>query len=375
MPTEWTINGRFLSQTLTGVQRYAREILMAMDEQLSGSQMLRQRVKVELLLPPDAKAPPLRSIQVRTVGPLTGHAWEQLILPIHARGGLISLCNTGPVLRSRQVVCVHDLNTRMFPQSYSRAFRLLYRVMTPLLVGRVAQVVTVSRFSASLMETYGLRPRKAIAVIPNGHEHTTRWTPEHTVATASACGPDTIVLLGSNAPHKNVGLILGMADRLAKEGFRVALVGSCDPRVFANSTQRALPGNVMTLGRLSDDALAALLQNSLCLAFPSFVEGFGLPPLEAMSLGCPVVTSDRTSLPEVCGPAALYADPEDPDAWMACFRRLRREEGLRRSLIAAGREQALRFSWKASALDYLELMAAMDSASVMARPAVPAKVA
>ena len=375
MPTEWTINGRFLSQTLTGVQRYAREILMAMDEQLSGSQMLRQRVKVELLLPPDAKAPPLRSIRVKTVGPLTGHAWEQLILPIHARGGLISLCNTGPVLKSRQVVCVHDLNTRMFPQSYSRAFRLLYRVMTPLLVGRVAQVVTVSRFSASLMETYGLRPRKAIAVIPNGHEHTTRWTPEHTVATASACGPDTIVLLGSNAPHKNVGLILGMADQLAEEGFRVALVGSCDPRVFANSSQRALPSNVMTLGRLSDDALAALLQNSLCLAFPSFVEGFGLPPLEAMSLGCPVVTSDRTSLPEVCGPAALYSDPEDPDAWMACFRRLRREEGLRRSLIAAGREQALRFSWKASALDYLKLMAAMDSASVMARPAVPAKVA
>ena len=376
MPAQWTVNGRFLSQPVTGVQRYAREILTSLDAQLTEDAMLRDRLKIELLLPPDAREQPaLQSIGVRQVGPLTGHAWEQLVLPLHAGGGLISLCNTGPVLKSRQIVCIHDLNTRIFPESYSRTFRLVYRVLTPLLLRRATQVATVSNFSASLMESYGLKPRRGIMVIPNGHEHTARWKPEHTVATASASGPDTIVLLGSNAPHKNVGLILGMADRLADEGFRIALVGSCDPRVFASGKQSSLPDNVIALGRLSDDALAALLQDSLCLAFPSFVEGFGLPPLEAMSLGCPVVASDRTSLPEVCGTAALYADPEEADAWTASFRRLRCEEGLRHALVKAGREQAMRFSWNASARLYLELMVPMDAASVMVHPAEPAKIA
>src|SRR5690606_4835857 len=149
MPAQWTVNGRFLSQPVTGVQRYAREILTSLDAQLTEDAMLRDRLKIELLLPPDAREQPaLQSIGVRQVGPLTGHAWEQLVLPLHAGGGLISLCNTGPVLKSRQIVCIHDLNTRTFPESYSRTFRLVYRVLTPLLLRRATQVATVSNFSA-----------------------------------------------------------------------------------------------------------------------------------------------------------------------------------------------------------------------------------
>ena len=375
MSANWAINGRFLSQPLTGVQRYAHEILAALDTLLAENPGLLGTFNMEVLMPPGTKAPALKAISARAVGTLKGHAWEQLVLPAYARGGLISLCNTGPVTKSHQILCIHDLNTRLYPQSYSRAFRLLYRTLTPVLVRRVAQVATVSHYSASQMREHGLVPARDIAVIPNGHEHTRTWTPRHTTETLAAAGRDTIVLLGSNAAHKNIGLILGMADRLAGEGLRIALVGSCDHKVFASQGSRGLAKNVALLGRISDEALAALLQDSLCLAFPSFVEGFGLPPLEAMSLGCPVVSSDRTSLPEVCGEAALYADPDDPDAWMSAFIRLAREEGLRDLMVEAGKAQSSTFSWRCSALLYLHLMAAMDSVSVSIPAIEPAAIA
>jgi glycosyltransferase involved in cell wall biosynthesis len=114
---------------------------------------------------------------------------------------------------------------------------------------------------------------------------------------------------------------------------------------------------------LPDEELAALLRDSLCLAFPSLAEGFGIPPLEAMALGCPVVASDRASLPEVCGDAALYASATDPEAWHSSFIRLHCDAKLRADLISRGEARARRFSWRASAELYLQTMMQLDRAS------------
>ena len=100
--------------------------------------------------------------------------------------------------------------------------------------------------------------------------------------------------------------------------------------------------------------------DSFCLAFPSFTEGFGLPPLEAMALGCPVIATDRASLPEICGEAALFASPTDPEAWFRQLIRLRSSASLRAQLVAKGRLRAKLFSWAKSAELYLELMARAD---------------
>ena len=108
---QWTINGRFLSQPVTGTQRYAHEVVRALDALLATDPTL-TGLDVELLLPPNADPIPLRAIRVRRAGRLTGHAWEQAVLGPAARGGLISLCNTGPVLHPRHIVCIHDLNAR-----------------------------------------------------------------------------------------------------------------------------------------------------------------------------------------------------------------------------------------------------------------------
>jgi glycosyltransferase involved in cell wall biosynthesis len=117
------------------------------------------------------------------------------------------------------------------------------------------------------------------------------------------------------------------------------------------------PENVRMLGFVADDDLAALYGQALCFAFPSLTEGFGLPVLEAMALGCPVVASDAASLPELCGEAALLADPKSPRDWLGQIGRLKADPGLAQDLHAKGLRQAQRFSWKAGAKAYLDLIA------------------
>jgi glycosyltransferase involved in cell wall biosynthesis len=172
-----------------------------------------------------------------------------------------------------------------------------------------------------------------------------------------------VVLIGSLAPHKNIGLVLGLAPKLAAAGLKIAVAGINNARIFNASGISPAADNIIWLGGLSDDELAALLIDSFCLAFPSFTEGFGLPPLEAMTLGCPVIATDRASLPEICGEAALFASPTDPEAWFQQLIRLRDNEHLRSQLVAKGRLRAKRFSWQKSAELYLELMAIADGIS------------
>jgi glycosyltransferase involved in cell wall biosynthesis len=359
MTGKWTINGRFLAQPLSGVQRYAHEVVRALDAIVA--EQLHPDLEIEIVAPADAELSiPLAAICVRKVAGAGGHAWEQAVLPCHAAGGLVSLCNTGPLLHRRQIVCIHDANTRNFPQSYSMRFRLLYRMLLPSL-GRTAKAIaTVSDYSAGELARHRISPPGKIFVAANGHEHATRWQPAHSATSRIADARSTVVIIGSPAPHKNAGMIIGMADRLGDAGIRIAVVGAADPRVFNVGSSGGQARNIHWLGRLSDGEMAALMQDCLCLAFPSFEEGFGLPPLEAMASGCPVVVSDRASLPEICADAALYAPPDSDAEWFRCFMDLHTSPRLRREMKARGRARASLFRWKETAGRYLKAMAVVD---------------
>lgn len=364
MARHWSINGRFLTHPPTGVQRYACEIVRALDVLLTNGHPLASMLEIELLVPKGSTIElSLRRIRTRIVRGARGHLWEQVMLPQSVSAGLISLCNTGPIALSKHIVCIHDLNTRLYPASYSLQFRTLYRALLPRL-GRTANAIaTVSCFSADQLVSYGVAPPNKVKVITNGHEHALRWKPRHSQKTRSAAGPNTVVLIGSLAPHKNIGLVLGLAPKLAAAGLKIAVAGINNARVFSASGISPAADNIIWLGGLSDDELAALLMDSLCLAFPSFTEGFGLPPLEAMTLGCPVIATDRASLPEVCGEAALFASPTDPEVWFQQLILLRDNDPLRSQLVARGRLRAKRFSWQKSAEFYLGLMAQADGIS------------
>jgi len=364
----WSINGRFLTQPLTGVQRYACEIVRELDSLLAEAHRLASSLEIDLIVPSgDARALPLNAIKTRVLSGPVGHLWEQTILPRHLNGGVLSLCNSGPVFHSKQIVCIHDLNTRLYPASYSLQFRVLYRILLPMLGRTAGTITTVSRFSAAQLVSHGISAAEKIAIVPNGHEHALRWRPRHSKKTQSAAGPDTVVLIGSLAPHKNIGIVLGLAQDLAAVGMKIAVAGVGDARIFKANEASLAADNIFWLGRLSDEELAALLKDSLCLAFPSLTEGFGLPALEAMALGCPVVATDQASVPEICGDAAMFASPHDPDAWLKQILRLRRNQALRAELATKGPSRAKAFSWRKSAEQYLELMARADNFSVRPR--------
>lgn len=367
----WYINGRFLTQPVTGVQRYALEVVRALDRHLADGHPLGRQLRVEIVAPIGATPPPgLHRIRLRAVGIARGHVWEQTVLPRLARTGLLSLCNTGPLSQRKQIVCIHDANTRTCPDSYSRGFRTLYRVLHPALGRMAARIATVSRYSADRLVEHGICAREKIVLAPDGHEHALRWIASHSPATRRVAGPNTVVVVGSPAPHKNIGVLLGLADRLEEAGLALAVTGIHDGRVLKGQRPQHPARCASWLGRATDNELAALLRDSLCLAFPSLEEGFGLPALEAMTLQCPVVSSDRASLPEVCGKAALYASPSDGEAWLKGFLSLRNDAALRERLIARGRIEARRYRWARTAEVYLEQMARLDGVAVAAQ-AVP----
>ncbi len=346
---DFVVNGRFLCQPVTGVQRYAKEIVAALDGLLTQS-----NGKGQILTPTAASLAQYQSIEIAKVGHTKGYLWEQSELLAHARKPILSLCNVGPVLAKEQVVCIHDANIFREPGSYSWAFRSAYKALMPALARRAARIATVSRASASDLANYLPLKLADISVIPNGHEHALRWRATRSNLARSFNGRRSFVLLiGSLARHKNLDLVLKQSVALDALGLDIVVAGGTSS-IFNGAAPLRRP-SVSWLGRVSDDDLAFLYSNALCLAFPSRSEGFGLPLTEAMALGCPVVSSNSTSMLEVCGNAALHASPEDSDAWFAHFTALFRSTQLRSELAERGRQRVKRFSWTESARAYLNI--------------------
>jgi glycosyltransferase involved in cell wall biosynthesis len=348
----FAINGRFLTQSMTGVQRYAWNVVAALDEMTAGA-------GAAIIAPLAALDPGLRTIPLLRKGRLSGHLWEQSELPMHWRGRLLNLCNTAPAIKADQILCIHDANVFTAPSSYSTAFRAFYGALQPLLARRSARIATVSQASARQIARYLPVRVEDIAVLPNGHEHALRWDAAHAQpallsAPAGRQERHFVLALGSRAHHKNLKLLFDTARGLDEIGVDIVIAGG-DAGIFAPGALETGP-NVRVIGRVSDHDLAYLLERALCLVFPSWTEGFGLPIVEAMARGCPVVSSDRASMPEVCGEAALLASPADPAAWIRHIRALRDSPALRDELAGRGREQVRLFSWQQTAAGYLDLL-------------------
>jgi glycosyltransferase involved in cell wall biosynthesis len=211
-----------------------------------------------------------------------------------------------------------------------------------------------------MMVRFGVcRPEK-IFIAPNGHEHVLRWDASRAdLPMIRTLKRPYIFLLGSTARHKNIDVILNQAAALDEAGIDIVVAGG-GSAIFAASAQVRRP-NIHQLGFVSDDDLAALYENALCLVFPSRTEGFGIPPLEAMAKGCPVISSNAASLVEVGGDVFLYVDPDDHDGWLQAIIALSRDEGRRASLSKKGRERAKLFSWTRSAQIYLREMTNLSS--------------
>ncbi len=343
------INGRFMTQPVTGVQRFSMEMTAAIDRLIETGSW----AETALLMPGRAGGrggSSFRHLVAREVGRTNGHMWEQTELARAACGGvLVSLGNTAPLLAGRrQVVVIHDAGVFDTPESYSRRFRGWYKALQHALVRRGARIATVSRFSRDRIASKLGLDRDRIAVLSEGADHILRAAPDpDTLARHGLQAGRFALVVGNRVPHKNLHALGRTASMLARRGLVVASAGAFYPGVFRDEAQ----GGELErkLGFVSDAELHALYRSAALLLFPSRYEGFGLPPLEAMACGCPVVASESGAVEEICGSAALYFETGDPDASCAAAERLLDEPGLANRMRTDGLVRAAGFSWAASA--------------------------
>jgi glycosyltransferase involved in cell wall biosynthesis len=287
-----------------------------------------------------------------------GHAWEQFILPRKARGRLLfSPSNTGPIAARRQVVTMHDTSSFDYPMLRNRMFGWWYRWLQPRLADRVEYVITDSEFAKSRLLFHTGVAASKVVVIPLGVDR--RFSPDavdlfdEMIDTLGLPSRRYIVCVGTLEPSKNQPRLLEAWGRVQNKVFDdvwLVLVGSQgSSRVFRQTTLSRLPDRVFLTGRVSERLLPAVYAGAMACVQISIYEGFGLPALEAMACGTPVLASHVASTPEVIGDAGLLVDPTATDSIAEGIQRLAEDDALRDRLRKKGLERARQFSWKETA--------------------------
>lgn len=339
------VNGRFRAHRVTGVQRVAHEIT----RRLPGN--------VEICQPK------------RKLAGWQGHLWEQTALPRHCRGGVLwSPCASGPITAARHVVTFHDLFVVDSPEWYQAAYASWYGYTLRRLARTALHIISVSEYTKRrLVARFAVDPAK-ITVIHNGVD--AAWFSTSRVAAPAARAilrlPSARYLLsvGSLEPRKNLKTLLTAWKNVVSElpgDLWLVISGACDENVYQNAGLAELPARVFRTGYVSEECLPGLYAGALGFVYPSLAEGFGLPPLEAMACGVPVLTSNTTALPEVCSAAALYFDPTSSHDLARSIKLFVSDQSLQQKLSHLGRQQASGFNWERTAEQTLAVLRAIAS--------------
>ena len=267
---------------------------------------------------------------------------------------LLNLVNLAPLFYSNNFITIHDLTFRLYPQYFSRRFAFLYNLTIPRLTRRAQRIFTVSQYSKKTLEQQLMIPVEKITVAYNAVD-TNRWTSLSSQRTPYPW--PYILTVGALEPRKNLTRLIAAFQKLNQDNLRLVIVGSTNKEVFKkdsiyspdNKLLSAIQQRIIFTGYLEDRQLSTLYNHAICFCYPSLHEGFGLPPLEAQAHGCPVIVSNRTSLPEVFATSALYCNPEDINDIKEKLETILNDNRLRQSLITSGHENLNRFSWKKSA--------------------------
>ncbi len=328
------INTRILHSPITGLQRYTLELLGRLRSELDQIQPDKQLSRVK------------------------GVLWEQIVLPTRLRGRLLwNPHSAGPIISKRQVVTIHDVSPLDHPEWFDPLFARWQSMLVPQLAKRAQKIITISRFSKLRLQELCKITGEKIVVIPNGVDK--RFSPQETEdiirvrQQLNLPSPHYLLCLGTIEPRKNIPRLLraweGIQQHIAADIWLVITGLAGNAEVFKDERIEKIPARVYMTGHVTDNSLPALYTGALASVYLSLYEGFGLPPLESMAAGTPVVTSNLTSLPEVVGDAALTVDPYDEDAIAAALQRIIEDSEIRNSLTRRGLERAAQFSWNRTA--------------------------
>ena len=352
------INGKFASQRTTGVQRLACSLVEALDEILADSD---GRTRWVLLCPPGAAPPALNRIEIQFIGTSGAglHVWEQFMLPLYTAGRLLlNLSGPAPLLKVHQVCMLPDAAVFDHPSAFAKIYGLWYRFLFRVLSRSVRLLLTISDFSKGRLVLALGRHAEEIKIVHCAANHIVKFTPkDEALDRLNLRGKIYFLSVGSFNPTKNLGRLIQAFSAIPSPTVRLVLVGGINGSVFApEGLDIESDPRIVYTGAIDDGELAALYRGAHAFVFPTLYEGFGIPPLEAMQLGCPVIASNAASMEEVCGGAALYFSPTSVPELTGALETLLRDSRLRDILSERGTGRAAQFSWENSARKLLKYM-------------------
>ena len=340
-------------RTRTGVGEYAHELASALTRQLNpGDSLVLFSSSWKDRLPPGV-VPGVEVVDARVPVTFLNLAWHRLEWPpIETFAGEVDIVHSMhpllmPALRAAQVVTVHDLYFLDAPENTTAEIRRDYPALAGSHARRADAVITVSQYTARRVRGRLGVADDRVAICPNGAP---RWPP---IERYAANGH--VLFMGTIEPRKNVvTLLAAYADLISRKPDAPPLVlaggvaPACQP-LLDELARPPLAGHVRHVGYVSGAERERLYREASMVVLPSLDEGFGLPALEAMTIGVPVIVSSRGALPEVVGPAGVIVEPDDVAGLAGAMQRLLSDPVLARSCSEQGIVQAGKFSWDVSA--------------------------
>lgn len=348
------IAARFLTQPITGVQRYGIDLSKAIKRL---NKEYNKDYNINFVAPKNIIHHDVANfLDVERIGNLKGQLWDQISILkfLKSKGNplIINFSNTLPVFYENKIVTIHDIIHLKYPVSYS--YRKYYEVVFPLILKYSKHIITVSEFSKKEISSYfGINEAK-ISIVYNGVDG--KFEPKKLE------NQERYILgVSSIAYHKNFISLVEAFLKLKTKGIKLYIVGGLNEKIFGKDSKKILNrvknnDDIEFLGRVDDDKLIELYSNAICFVYPSLYEGFGIPPLEAQACGCPVVLSDIPVFKEIYRDSAVYFNPLDPDDIANKIEEVLNDDNLRVSLTKKGFENAKKYTWENSAKLFFKVL-------------------
>ncbi|MBF2708190.1 glycosyltransferase family 4 protein [Flavobacterium soyangense] len=338
------INARFLTQPISGVQRFAIEI---------SKELKKSNLSLVFLAPKNIIHHELaEELGVTVLGNLKGHLWEQIELQTYVLKNnalLISFCNTAPLFIKNQIVTIHDLCFRVHPEWFSKSFAFFYNFLIPQLVRVSKGIITVSNVSKQELIKELNVPEDKITVIYNAVASVFEIVNSFKLSKSESPIPfDYILSVSSHHPRKNFERLVKAFKLIKQDNLKLCIIGNMNKNF--NSTELEIEDNVIYLQNISDCELIEYYKHSKLFVFASIYEGFGIPIIEALKVGVPICISDIPVFHEICQESALYFDPYNINDI---------KDKIIESLSDSSRSNDIdfkRFSWKDGASKILKLI-------------------